>query len=46
MPSVVSWARNSSLGSWLVGEIEYPGFYVEEVPLCVVSQPDRDRRRR
>jgi phage tail sheath protein FI len=35
MPSVASWERNSSLDSWHVAEIEYPGVYVEEVPLGV-----------
>jgi Bacteriophage tail sheath protein len=35
MPSAASWARNWSLDSWHVGEIEYPGVYVEEMPLGV-----------
>ena len=35
MPSAASWERNSSLDSWHVAEIEYPGVYVEEVPLGV-----------
>jgi hypothetical protein len=25
MPSAANWERNSSLDSWHVGEIEYPG---------------------
>ena len=33
MPSAASWERNSSLDSWHVAEIEYPGLYVDEVPL-------------
>ena len=35
MPSAASWERNSSSDSWHVAEIEYPGVYVEEVPLGV-----------
>jgi len=35
MPSAASWERNSSLDSWHVAEFEYPGVYVEEVPLGV-----------
>jgi hypothetical protein len=31
MPSAASCQRNSSLDSWHVAEIEYPGVYVEEV---------------
>ena len=35
MPSAASCQRNSSLDSWHVAEIEYPGVYVEELPFGV-----------
>ena len=46
MPSAASWERNSSLDSWHVAEIEYPGVYVEEVslgiaPIAGVLNPTR-----